>query len=405
MAQGPLDGIRVIDFSHSWAAPHCARILADFGAEVIKVEYVRRLCLLRGARKDGQRYNLHPGWLQVNRNKLSITLDLNVEEDREIFTELIKTSDVIVHNARPGVMEKLGFGCDALAGVKKDLIVLSMSAFGSTGPYASYVGYGAVFEALGGIQTLSSYEKEAKPARVKEMDVTNGVAGACAVMTALLYRQKTGKGQFIDFSQLEAATHATIGEHLMEQAMNGRQTLPLGNRHWKHAPQGCYPCKGKDQWVTVTIRSEHEWRSFCRILEHPEWDGDPRFSNAAARHENHDVLDECITSWTLSLDCHEAMQKLQSAGVPAGAVLDAQRIIKDVHLQERRYFVTIRAHGAKKGFPGLPFRLSRGPGSIRRPGPGLGEDNEHVVCELLRRPKGELKAVKEEEVGTAFDPG
>ena len=145
MGRLPLERIRVIDFSHSWAAPHCTRILGDFGAEVIKVEYVKRLCLLRGARKDEQRYNKHPGWLQANRNKLSVTLDLAVREHRHILEDLVRISDVFVENGRPGVIEKLGFGYRDLTKLKPDIILLSMSAFGRSGPYASYAGYGAVF--------------------------------------------------------------------------------------------------------------------------------------------------------------------------------------------------------------------------------------------------------------------
>jgi crotonobetainyl-CoA:carnitine CoA-transferase CaiB-like acyl-CoA transferase len=399
----PLKGVRIIDLSHSWAAPHCTRILADFGAEVIKVEYILRLCLLRGARKEGRTYNTHPAWLQVNRNKLSITLDLKVERDREILTDLIKTCDVFVENSRPGVMKKLGFGYNDVVKIKKDMIMLSMSAFGNTGPYASYSGYGAVFEAVGGIQSLTAYDRNSRPYRIKEMDITNGLAGASAVMTALLHRQQTGQGQYIELSQLEASTHATIGEHLLEYAMNSQQTLPLGNRHWKFAPQGCYRCKGEDKWVVITIRSEMEWQRLCEVLSHPEWISDARFATREARIENHDMLNQLIAVWTSQYTQLEAMEILQSQGIPSGAVLDVSEISENTHLKHRQYFVR-DVGGSDKLFMGMPFALNKGSGEIRWRGPDLGQHNEYVLCEMLGRSIDEVKPIQEDEIGTAYDP-
>lgn len=399
----PLKRIRVIDLSHSWAAPHCARILADFGAEVIKVEYVRRLCLLRGSKKEDQTYNSHPGWLQVNRNKHSITLDLKIENDREILRDLIKISDVIISNSRTGVVDRLGFGYLDLIKIKNDLIVLSMAAFGNTGPYASYAGYGAIFEALSGIQSLTAYQMGKKPARIKELDITNGLAGASAVMTALLHRQKTGEGQYIDLSQFEAATHGLIGEHLLEYVMNGNQTYPLGNRHWKFAPQGCYRCKGDDKWVVLTVRSDGEWCGFCAVVGHPEWVSDPQFAASESRMDNHDLLDRMIEEWTVQYTHYEVMQKLQKAGISSGSVLDVAEISSDPHLKDREYFME-RVNGSEKRFMGMPFKLSKGAGKVRWTGPKLGEHNENVICELLGRSKDEIRPVLEEEIRTAYDP-
>ncbi len=399
----PLKGIRVIDLSHSWAAPHCARILADFGAEVIKVEYVRRLCLLRGSKKEDQTYNSHPGWCQVNRNKYSITLDLKIENDRQILQDLIKISDVLIENSRTGVMDNLGFGYQDVTRIKNDLIVLSMAAFGNTGPYASYAGYGAIFEALSGIQSLTAYQRGLKPARIKELDITNGLAGACAVMTALLHRQRTGEGQYIDMSQFEAATHGLIGEHLLECVMNGNQTYPLGNRHWKFAPQGCYRCKGDDKWVTLTVKTEEEWRSFCEVLGHTEWISDLRFANSESRNENHDLLDRMIEEWTIQHTHYEVMHILQKYGISSGAVLDVAEINSDPHLKDREYF-TEGVNGAEKRFMGMPFKLSKGHGKVRWHGPALGEHNEKVICDLLGHSKNEIRPVLEEEIKTAYDP-
>lgn len=403
MAGLPLAGIHVIDLSHSWAGPHCGRILADFGAEVIKVEYAGLLCLLRGGRKEGKAYNRHAAWHQVNRNKYAVTLDLHTEEDRQVLRELVQRADVVIENSRPGVLDRLGFGYADLCKLKENIIMLSMTAFGRTGPYASYVGYGAVMEAVGGIQGLTAYAKGGKPVRIKELDVINGKAGACAVLTALFSRQKTGEGQHIDLSQLEAGTHGLIGEHLLEFAMNGRQTLPTGNRHWQYAPQGCYRCLGEDKWVTLTVRSEAEWQTFCLALGHEEWRHDQRFVANDQRLVHHDLLDRLIEEWTMRHSHLEAMAILQRHGIPSGAVLDVGELAGDPHLRERGYFLKAEDEPAKL-FMGMPFRLSEGAGRVRWGGPDLGRHNEYVCCEILGRRREQVKPIREEEIKTAFDP-
>jgi crotonobetainyl-CoA:carnitine CoA-transferase CaiB-like acyl-CoA transferase len=234
------------------------------------------------------------------------------------------------------------------------------------------------------------------------MDVTAGVLGACAVMTGLLHRQRTGEGQYIDVSQLEVATHGTIGEHLLEYSMNGNVRLPLGNRHWKFAPQGCYRCKGDDKWLTLTIRSEDEWRSFCRVAGNAEWKSDPRFATNWDRIEHHEELDRLIEEWTVFQDQYEALSALQRAGIPAGAVLSPADLSGNPHLKERHYFMTAE-DGTEKIFMGMPFRLSRGNGRIRWRGPDLGKHNRYVICDLLGRHEKDIQQINEDQIGTAFD--
>jgi crotonobetainyl-CoA:carnitine CoA-transferase CaiB-like acyl-CoA transferase len=401
MRRSPLKGLRVIDFSHSWAAPHCARILADFGAEVIKVEYVKRLCILRGARKQKNKFNTQPAWYQVNRNKLAVTLELNRQEDRQALMNLAINADVFIENSRPGVLEKLGFGYTKLSSINKNIIMLSMSAFGSTGSFAQFVGYGAVFEAMSGIQSLTNY-RTGSPQRIREMDITNGIAGAGAVMTALLHRQKTGRGQHIDLSQLEAATHAMIGEHLLEYAARKSQESPRSNRHAHFAPQGCYPCKGADKWIVITIRSEEEWQRFCSILGAEMLIEDPRFTNLAIRHQNHDALDDMISSYTQDYNNDFLMSMLQKEKIPAAAVLDMQEISADPHLQERHYFIS-NVVGTEKRFMGMPFKLSRGKGILRCPGPELGQHNEEILVQIGKKGAEAMRPIKQNDIRTAFD--
>jgi crotonobetainyl-CoA:carnitine CoA-transferase CaiB-like acyl-CoA transferase len=397
----PLRGVRIIDLTHDWAGPHASRLLADFGAEVIKVEYGRRMDGMRGAKLEGQAYNHHPRWLEINRNKFSITLDLKRPHDVEAFKDLVGVSDVVVENSRVGVMEGFGLGYEALKRVKPDIILVSMSAFGGTGPEASYAGYGGCIEPLSGVQTLTGYDKESRPVRIREMDVTNGVVGACAVMTALIYRQQTGKGQWVDVSQLEAATSGLVGEHFLAYAVNGTQTLPMGNRHPYYAPQGCYPCQGEDKWIVIVIRSDEEWTRLCELMGREDLKADIRFATRSARAQNHDEVDQAIASWTRDHTHQGVMQLLQESRIAAGAVLDVEEISRDPHLEARGFF---RSAGDGSGrFPGMPFMLAESPGEVRRRGPRLGEHNEYVLCELLGRPKNQVESPTPDKIGTAFD--
>jgi crotonobetainyl-CoA:carnitine CoA-transferase CaiB-like acyl-CoA transferase len=357
---------------------------------------------MRGGKKADQAYNHHPRWLQINRNKLSMTLDLKLPRDSDSFKDLVRISDVVVENSRVGVMERVGLEYKVLKEIKPDLIFLSMTGFGQTGPEASYAAYGGTLEALGGIQALTAYDKTSKPMRIKEMDVTNGILGACAIMTALIYRQQTGRGQWIDLSELEAATSGLIGDHLLEYVVNGTQTLPVGNRHSLYAPHGCYPCKGDDRWVTLVVRSDEEWQRFCTIIGRPELIDDIRFATNAARAQYHDTLDRIIEEWSLLHTHYEAMQLLQQAGIAAGAVLNVAEIGEDPHLQERGFFQMAK-EGSDRLFPGMPFQLTASRGEIRRPGPRLGEHNAYVLGRLLQRSQDGFDRIVEDGIGTAFD--
>jgi crotonobetainyl-CoA:carnitine CoA-transferase CaiB-like acyl-CoA transferase len=396
-----LDGVRIVDLTHDWAGPHATRLLADYGAEVIKVEYSRRMDGMRGARLEGQAYNHHPRWLEINRNKLSITLNLKHARDVEAFKDLVRVSDVVIESSRVGVMEGFGLGYEVLRRLKPDIVLVSMTAFGQTGPEASYAGYGGCIEPLSGVQSLTAYNKTSRPMRIREMDVTNGVLGACAIMTALLYRQQTGKGQWIDLSQLEASTGGLIGEHLLAYAMNGMQALPVGNRHPYYAPQGCYPCQGQDKWVAIVIRTDEEWERLCEVMGRRDLQKETRLATRAGRAQNHDELDEVIASWTRCHTPREVMELLQQAGIAAGAVLDVEEISTDPHLEARSFFRNARDGSGR--FPGMPFGLAETPGEVRRRGPYLGEHNDYVLCELLGWPPDQVEALTPDKIGTAFD--
>jgi crotonobetainyl-CoA:carnitine CoA-transferase CaiB-like acyl-CoA transferase len=400
----PLEGVRVLDLTHVWSGPHTGRLLADWGAEVIKVEYAKRLDVARGSQSKFKLYNIMPHILQLGRNKRSITLDLKDPRGKEIFTDLVKVSDVVLENFRAGFMKRVELDYGNLKEFRTDIIHVSMPGFGSTGPQASYPSYGASLEALSGVQSLTAYEKGTRSYRAKELDMFIGVQGASAIMTALLYRQRTGEGQWLDLSQLEAAATGLIGEHLLEFEMNGHQTFPLGNRHPVFAPHGCYRSKGEDKWIVIAVRTDEEWGHLCEAVGHPEWKGDERFSSAAKRMSHHDDLDRLLESWTSERSHIEATHTLQEAGVPAGAVLNMKELCCDRHVIARGFIRTARNSGERGlDFPGVPFKFSGRSGDIFWRGPRLGEDNAYVICEVLGRSKSDLHSLRSDRVGTAFD--
>tara|TARA_R110002049_G_scaffold21045_21_gene77442 strand:- start:3999 stop:6467 length:2469 start_codon:yes stop_codon:yes gene_type:complete len=411
----PLEGIRVVDFTHSWAGPHCTRLLADYGADVIKIEYPGRLCFFRGGRTQDQAYNKQAPWDQINRNKQSVALDLNHPADRAMLYELIKTADVCVSNSRPGVMEKLGCDYTTLSALKPDIIMLSMSAFGETGPYADYCAYGAVMEGLGGIQSLTRYSDDDTPQRIREMDVINGIGGAAAITTALSHRGLTGQGQFIDMSQMELATHALIGEQLLQWDVDAESSAPVGNASAEFAPQGCYPCAGENRWITLSIASQQQWLSFCALVQadqsHEDTAGfsldlesDSRFNTNERRLANQQALDGLIMQWTASREPVEMMGELQRVGVSATAVVNVAELTEDPHLQARQYFHTAASgNGAsQERFVGVPFKL-KGMKTTVYPGPRLGEHNSEVGQSLPGLSSAAIPVLDESSIGTAYD--
>jgi crotonobetainyl-CoA:carnitine CoA-transferase CaiB-like acyl-CoA transferase len=400
----PLQSIRVIDLGHEWACPHAARFLADFGAEVIKVEYPKRLDFLRGALTQDRAYDGKVPFWQVHRNKKSITLDLRDPSEKGIFEALVAESDIVLENSRPGVMERLGLGYERLRQIKPDIIFVSMSAFGLSGPESHYRGYGGTIEALAGIQSLTGYGPDQLPRRIREMDVTNGIMGASAAMSALEARQRTGQGEWIDLSEAEAASHALLGEFVLDQSVNGSHLQPNGNRHPEFAPQGCYPCQGEDSWLVLTVQSEAEWQSLCQLLAHPELADDPRFASPVARHQHHDLIDALISGWSSTIPALQACDQLQAAGIASGPVLSMLDLSADDHLRQRDYFQSPQTDSDHDRYPGFPFRLSRGDGRLVSRGPDLGSHNREIVCDLLGLPESSVPLIDESKLGTSLDP-
>ncbi len=402
--------IRVIDATQVRAGPKAARWFADMGAEVIKVEAVSRPDG-RGARGFGgpplarpvpqseQRRVNRLGFDQLHRNKLGLSVNLREPRGVEIFKELASVSDVVMDNFSQGVMERLGLGYGDLREVKPDIIVVAMPAFGNTGPEKSYIGYGWAQEHLSGVSAMTGYIG-GPPLRTGTVtpDPLNGVHAAGAVISALIYRARTGRGQFIDLSHWESMI-SIVGEWFLEYVFNGDVADRIGNRHRVWAPQGCYKCMGDDRWVALTVTSETEWNALAGVVGGAELAEDPSFATAELRQRNHDRLDSIISVWTGERDNVEAMEILQDAGVRAGASLTNTEAITSPQAQARGLVSTlVHPDGVTHPYTNSPWKFSRANPSVRFPAPLLGEHNAYILGELLGVSDEEVSWLEKEEI-------
>ncbi len=404
MSDLPLPGVRVLDLTQVYAGPTCTRILANLGAEVIKVEAITRVDMTRSyvlADNDasGDFWNRSGFFLYRNAGKKSITLDFTAPQAVALFKRLVAQADVVVESFTPRVMAQHGLDYASLRQIKADLIMISLSGYGQDGPWREYSAYGMGLEPASGIASLTGYPG-GDPTRtgISFTDPYSGILGAGAVLAALHYRRRTGKGQYIDLSEQEAAI-PVIGYALMDYILNQRLPSRRGNRSPWFAPQGCYPCRGDDRWLVLTIRGDAEWRAFCEASGQPQWAEDERFGDVLGRLRHHDQLDELITSWTRRQDQIEAMRLLQGAGIIAAAVLDPKQVRLNPHLRERAYFETIDQPGiGPRPVPRqLGARFSAFDTASRGPAPKLGEHNREVLQGLLGLSDEELAGLEAEK--------
>jgi len=401
----PLAGVRVLDLTQVYAGPTCTRILSDLGAEVIKLEGLKRTDITRNFimpenDSQGDFWN-HAGYFQErNSGKKSVTLDFNDPEAVELAKALVPHVDIVAESFTPRVMAKFGLDYESLKQIKPEIIMVSLSGYGQTGPWRDFTAYGMGLEPASGISSVTGY-RDGPPLRtgISFTDPYSGVVGAGAVLAALVYRRRTGKGQYIDLSEQESAI-PVVGHAVMDFALNGRNSQRIGNRsHW-YAPQGCYPCKGDDAWLVLTVRDDAEWAAFCGAVEHPEWVPDERFADVLVRLANHDALDALIASWTREQDKIEAMHLLQKAGVIAAAVLNAKEALLDPHLKERGLYETIDQEGiGPRPVPRqVGARFSAFETDSRRPAPKLGEHNREVLQGLLGLSDEAIARLEEQNV-------
>jgi benzylsuccinate CoA-transferase BbsF subunit len=388
----------VVDMTWAWAGPHGTQLLALLGAEVIKVESHARLdhsrmrSLMWGVTRAGP--DQSPVFNDLNLNKLSLTLDLREQEARGLLRRLVAESDVLVENMRPGAMERLGLSYQELVQTKPDLIMLSSSAVGATGPERSYAGYAPTFSSLAGIADLTGYPDQPPTPLSGSVDLRVGTAGALAVVAALYRRRRTGEGQNIDLSSTEVMS-SMIGEAFLEHSMNDRVPARCGNRHDVMAPHDCYPCAGENRWVSIAVGSDAEWTALKAVIGDPGLE-DERFAGPAERWQSQDALGPIIERWTRTRPVGDVTSLLQAAGVPAMRVHIEDSIADDPHIAARDFIETVEhPELGRRRVVGAPWRFGAGGVGIRRPAPLLGEHNDYVLGEILGLPADEIERLTE----------
>jgi crotonobetainyl-CoA:carnitine CoA-transferase CaiB-like acyl-CoA transferase len=434
MTKLPLEGIRIVGMPVVVAGPYATMMLADMGAEVILVESIQHFPpVTRGAFArppqfivptttgsagamsggNGGMSTYFDHWAGsrpwdryamfnvLQRNKYSCCIDVTRPKGLEVFKRLVQKSDVFLENTRPGSVDKLGITYEALKEVKPDIIHINMPALGCYGRHSKAALFGAQLQALGGHTYLTRYPDEdytTTQSLLFHGDASAGANAAFAILCALQYRKRTGKGQHIDLSQLETVI-PHFGEAIMEYTMNERVMEPLGNRDAEMAPQGVYRCYGEDGWVVITVDSDKAWQGLCRAIGDPEWGKDPRFATVKGRMENHDEIDKYIEEWTCRHDNYEAMWILQKEGVAAGPVINDRDITHDPHLAARGFFEIVkhRETGVHM-YPGMCFKMSKTPLKIRKAAPCLGEDNDYVYKKVIGMKDAEIKNLEKEQI-------
>ena len=397
MAQA-LQGVRVVEFAAGMAGPWIGRLMAYCGAEVVKVESKNRPDVTRQyvppwAPEMGIQSQLSPWLTDWNAGKRCVALDLTQPAAVELAKRVIATADVVVENYSVGVMDKLGLGYAELQRVKPDIIMLSSSGYGDSGPCRNFVTWGPNIEALSGLSTFSGFPaRECTVTQYAYPDAVSALHGLFAVLCALDYRTRTGRGQYINLSQFEA-TVGIAGHVMMEYLGNGREPQRLGNGSRHAAPHGCYRCAGEDRWCAIAVVSEAEWERFCAVLGEPAWTTDPRFATPGARLAHAEELDRLVEGWTRQRDAYEVMAVLQAAGIAAGVVQNIEDQFRhDRQLAARQFFENVEHH--RKGrvlANGIPLGLTRTPGRTGWAGAAVGEGNDYVFGELLGMAAQEIR--------------
>ena len=427
----PLEGVRVVDMTVVWSGTFAAMLLADMGAEVIRVESTQfapygtrgvvvrptpALLQTRGlmttgypGREAGERpwnrialFNAHA------RNKLSMTVDYMRPEGLEIVKRLIANSDMFIENNAYGVVQRLGLGYEEVRKVKPDIIMISMPGFGNSGPYRSRLALGRHLECIAGHTLLRGY-RDADPTWTTEVyhcDASAGGIAAFAALMALHHRQRTGRGQFVDVAQVETMI-PQLGEFVLDYVMNGRLSEPAGNRDLSAAPCGLYPCRGEDRWVAITIFTDEEWQGLVRAMSHPTWSEDPRFRSAAGRRRYEDELDVHIADWTRERNDYQIMHLLQAEKVPAGPLINERDCYQDPHVNYRGFFQKVEhPECGVHLYPGAVWKMCGTPTTIRKPPCRLGEDNEYVYKTILGVSDEEYSDLERHgHIGMDYDSG
>ncbi len=400
----PLEGLRVIEVTANWAGPIGGRHLADLGAEVIKLELAtkpatRTLAYVGDDVTWPRHYDRAGYFNKLNRNKKAVCLDLSTAAGRSVFLRMVGEADVVLENNAARVMGQLGLSYEALREEHPGIVMCSMSGFGGTGPQKDYSAYGSNIETLSGLASLLGYgPDEFFGTGTFYADPVTGGHGAVAILAALHARRRTGEGQWIDMSLLEAVG-PFFAQQFLEYALSGKPPVPMGNRHPVHSPQNIYRTAGNDCWLALTVRNEREFGALCRAIGAPELADDAKMGTAENRRESEGRVGAAISAWAATLDHNAAARALQAVGVPAAPVMANWEIFTDNHLNDREFFARIRHPEAGTiSYPGFPWRFSGTPLPEPVHAPMFGEHNREVFTEMAGLGEAEVAALYDEGV-------
>jgi crotonobetainyl-CoA:carnitine CoA-transferase CaiB-like acyl-CoA transferase len=385
--KGSLSDLRILDLTRVWAGPLATRILADFGAEVIKISDPRVPIDRMGGTNN-----------KLNRNKPNLALRLDHQSGRDTFLELTATADVVVENFRPRVMRNFNLTYDDLRAVRPDIVMCSMPGYGTTGKYADYPAFGPSVEAMTGLPSMMGYE--GGPPRTSSLafpDPVSALNSVAAIMTALNHRRLTGQGQFIDLALIEGPI-CQVGEFIAAHSRTGIQPPRVGNAHLDHAPYGVYPVRGQDEWIAICVTSDRQWRELCRLMGRPELSDSDKYADESARRNDLNILDEIIAQWTREQDGAELSESLQSVGIAAGRAAKNYQLLADPHLDARNFFVEIdEPDVGKKTYPGQALRMDGMDRASWIPSARLGEHTEKILSELLAMNDARISQLEQDE--------
>lgn len=399
-----LSGIRVLDFGSFLAGPVGAMALAQLGAEVIKVEARKRPDGARffvqaqtsGAAPDpaygAQFFNVS------NLNKKSLTVDISTAEGCCLIKKLVEHIDIFIENMKPGTMEKHGLGYEELKKVNPQLIYISSSACGQSGPEKFFIGYAATFASKAGLGHLTGFADTKPSTFVGSVDIRSATMAATAALAALNYRDLSGEGQYVDLSSLEAIA-SQLGDVYLDYTVNGNAPLRSGNHREGYAPNSAYPCVGENEWISISVFTEDEWASLCRCMGQPELISDPRFSDYERRYANQDELDQIIAQWTCAKQKYALTTELQEAGVPAAPTMSGKDLMDDPHVLERESYAYMYHPLLEQDFvTNPPWRFSETPARNIRHAPKLGEHTEEILKHYLNLSDEQIAELTERKI-------
>jgi benzylsuccinate CoA-transferase BbsF subunit len=397
-----LKGVRILAFTTGYAGPYAGRLLANYGAEVIKIE--SRKGGLDTFRHYGQHKDIDeaPRFIECNLGVRSMAINLKHPTGAKLIRDLAGKSDAILQNFRPRVLDKLGLGDEELRKANPKLVIVKLPGFGTEGPKSSYGTWGFNLTAFSGITYLWNHPEQDRPIGSQGVypDHLGFVLGPTMMLAALMNSRRTGKGVTIDLAQIEG-TAAVLGTTYLETSVNGDDPKPKGNHYALAAPHGCYRCQGEDRWCVISVRDDDEWRSFCRVIGRAELVSDGRFKNLQLRIKNREALDAIVKEWAGARAPEEVMAKCQAAGVPASVVQSGADLLKDPQLRHRNYFSPFpesligpfeipRAGFMFKGVAEEPLKLPA----------RFGSDNDQILSEVLGYDKAGIEQLRKDEVLT-----